>query len=260
MHYNIRASNFREAYYASHSSNREGSIGSPMVVLYIFLGLFALIGVILALPLQIYLRYSPEDSFQFKLKFAWIPLVDSSKEKPEKPKEEKKSKDNKSGKNSDKDKKKDTKDKKKSSGGSSLLNFLGLGDIASIANAKEAFDQKGLLQMLGDIATAVGKIFARIGKLLGRGVFRRFDLQILVGDEDAADAAIAYGRYCGIIYPIITLLDSAMTFRNRSVDIRCDFEEESTIVRFDGQLNFRPWHFVLFLGGLVINYLKRSVT
>ena len=226
-----------------------------MVVLYIFLGIFALIGVILALPLQIYLSYSPEDSFRFKLKYAWIPLVDSTKEKPEKPKKPEKEK--KSDKSEDK---KTEKDKKKSSGASSLLNFLGLNDISSIANAKEALDQKGLLQMLGDLATAVGKIFARIGKLLGRGVFRHFDLEVIVGDSDAADAAISYGRYCGIIYPVITLLDSAMTFRNRSVDVRCDFEEESTIVRFDGQLNFRPWHFVLFLGGLLINYLKRSVT
>lgn len=230
-----------------------------MVVLYIFLGIFALIGVILALPLQIYLHYCPEDSFQFKLKFAWIPLIDSSKEKPEKPEDEKNKK-QKTEAPSDKKQEKGAKDKEKKSGGSSLLSFLGLGDIASIANAKEAFDQKGLLQMLGDLATAVGKIFARIGKLLSRGVFRNFDLQIMVGDEDAADAAIAYGRYCSIVYPVITLLDSAMTFRNRSVDIRCDFDEESTAVRFDGQLNFRPWHFVLFLGGLVVNYLKRSVT
>lgn len=228
-----------------------------MVVLYIFLGIFALIGVILALPLQIFLSYSPESSFQFKLKFAWIPLVDSTKETPDKPKkQEQDTSDSKT----DKNKKKNEKEKSGSSAGSSILNFLGLGDIASIANAREAFDQKGLLQMLGDLATAVGKIFARIGKLLSRGVFRHFDLQILVGDEDAADAAITYGRLCSIIYPTITLLDSAMKFRNRAVDIRCDFEEESTVVRFDGQLNFRPWHFVLFLGGLVINYLKRSVT
>ena len=68
-----------------------------------------------------------------------------------------------------------------------------------------------------------------------------------------------FGRYCGIIYPTVTLLDSAMTFRRRTVDLRCDFEKESTSVMFDGQLQYRPWHFVLFLGGLIMNYLKRSV-
>lgn len=228
-----------------------------MVVLYIFLGIFAFIGVILALPLQIYLHYSPEDSFQFKLKFAWIPLVDSSKEKPESPTEEEPQKPEEQPEKEEKKEKKGK--KKKNSAATALLNFLGLGDIASIANAKKALDQKGLMDMLGDLATAVGKIFARIGQLLGRGVFPHFSLQILVGDEDAADAAMTYGRICSIVFPVITLLDSAMTFRHRAIDIRCDFEKESTAVCFDGQLNYRPWHFVLFLGGLIMNYLKRSV-
>lgn len=224
-----------------------------MVVLYIFLGIFALLGVILALPLQICLHYKPEDGFQFKLKFAWIPIVDSTKEKPETPKPEPKGKDSK--------KKKDKNKQKKKKGGAaaSLLNFLGLGDIASIANAKKALDQKGLAEMLSDLSAAVGKIFARIGTLISRGVFQHFTLRVIVGDKDAADAAITYGRICGAIYPTVTLLDSAMTFRRRTVDLRCDFEEESTTILFDGQLNYRPWHFVLFLGGLIMNYMKRSV-
>ncbi len=228
-----------------------------MVVLYIFLGIFALLGLILALPIQICLHYTQEDGFQFKLKFAWIPLVDSTKEKPEKQKPEPKEE-----KEEPKKKKKEKKDKSKKKGNSAasaLLNFLGLGDIAGIANVKKALDQKGLLQMLSDLSVAVGKIFARIGQLMARGVFQHFTLRVVVGDEDAADAAMTYGRICSIIYPTVTLLDSAMTFRRRTVDLRCDFGEEQTTVIFDGQLNYRPWHFVLFLGGLIMNYLKRSV-
>ena len=224
-----------------------------MVFLYILLGFFAFIGLILAMPLGIGLHYNREDGFQFKLTFAWIPLVDSTKEKPEKP--EKAPKEQKE----QTEKPKKEKKKKGNSAVSALLNFLGLGDIASIANAKKALDQKGLIEMLSDLSVAVGKIFARIGQLIARGVFRKFTLRVVVGDPDAADAAMNFGRICGIIYPTVTLLDSAMTFRQRTVDLRCDFEQEETSVEFDGQLNYRPWHFVLFLGGLIINYLKRSV-
>lgn len=224
-----------------------------MVVLYIILGILAFLGLILFLPLQIYLQYTEEEGFGFRLRFAYIPLVDSRKEKPEKPEKPKKPKE-------EKEQQENKKDKKKgSSGAASLLNFLGLGDIASIANAKKALDQKGLCQMLSDLASAVGGIFARIGKLLARGVFQKFTLRVVVGDEDAADAAMTYGRICGIIYPTITLLDSAFTFRQRTVDLRCDFAEEKTKIFFEGQLRYRPWDFVCFLGGLVVNYLKRSV-
>ena len=211
-----------------------------MIFLYILLGIFAFLGLILALPIHICMHYDQEGGFQFRLKFAWIPLVDSSKEVPDKPKKEKQ--------------------KRTSSGASSILGFLGLEDIASIANARKALDEKGLLLLLSDLRSAVGAIFARIGELLARGVFQVFTLRVTVGDTDAADCAINYGRYCAIIYPTITMLDSAMTFRKRTVDLRCDFAEESTSIYFDGQLRYRPWNFIQFLWGLIMNYLKRSVT
>ncbi len=225
-----------------------------MIVLYILLGILALIGLILVLPIQICLHYDEESGFRFRLKFAWISLFDSSKERPEKPKPEKPKE--------EPSKEPKSKEKKKKTGGAaaSLLNFLGLGDIASIANAKKALDQKGLVQMIADIGTAVGAIFARIGQLIGRGVFKEFTLRVVVGDEDAADAAMTYGRICGVVYPLITMLDSAMTFRRRTVDLRCDFEREAVSVTFDGQLQYRPWNFIQFLWGLIMNYFKRSVT
>lgn len=228
----------------------------PMIFLYILLGIFAFLGLILALPIHICMHYDQEGGFQFRLKFAWIPLVDSSKEVPVKPKKEKKEKKE----PSEKDGKKKEKQKRSSSGASSILGFLGLEDIASIANARKALDEKGLLLLLSDLRSAVGAIFARIGELLARGVFQVFTLRVTVGDTDAADCAINYGRYCAIIYPTITMLDSAMTFRKRTVDLRCDFAEESTSIYFDGQLRYRPWNFIQFLWGLIMNYLKRSVT
>ncbi len=230
-----------------------------MIALYIILGIVALFAVILALPLQICLHYAPEDSFQFRLKVAGLTLVDSTKEKPPKPEPEETAADEPKEEDEKKKKKKEKKQKKGGGAAGSLLKFLGLGDIASIANMKKALDQKGLCQMLAELSAAVGAIFARIGRLLKKGVFKYFTLRVVIGDEDAADAAMSYGRICSIIYPTITLLDSAMTFKKRTVDLRCDFEEESTNITFDGELYYRPWHFVCFLGGLIWNYLKRSV-
>ncbi len=224
-----------------------------MIVLYIFLGILAFIGLILFLPIGIGLHYDGESGFRFRLSFAWIPLFDSGKPKEDKPTEEKPKE--------DKPKESKSKDKKKSSGGAaqSLLSFLGLGDIASIANAKRALEQKGAMQLLADLRSAIGAILTRVGQLIGRGVFREFTLRVVVGDEDAADAAMTYGQICGVVYPLITMADSAFTFRRRTVDLRCDFARESIAVTFDGRLQYRPWNFIQFLWGLIKNYFKRSV-
>ncbi len=220
-----------------------------MVVLYILLGIFALLTLILYLPLRIALSYEEETGFQFKLFYAWFCLADSSKEKPvaEEVPEQSPPK----------------KKKQKKKGGSStvgtLLGFLGLKDIASIANVRRALDEKGLCQMLSDIAKAVKDLLRTTGRLIGKARFRRFDLQILVGDSDAGDAALHYGQACALLYPMLDSLKPVKKCKKRRLDLRCDFLLEESLVRFDGLLQYRPWHFVSFLGGLIWNYIKRSV-
>lgn len=223
-----------------------------MVVLYIFLGLLAIVGVIAGVvlsPVRIYIHYNEEDGLQYSAKFFWYTALDSEEDTQNDSTQKSTGKKTGNGKN--------VKKKQEKTGLESFCEYLGLEDIASIANAKKALSQKGLEQTLNDLSVALQNIFGHIGKFFSKGVFRHFTLRVVVGDEDAAEAAMSYGRICGIIYPAVTLLDSAMKFRRRTVDIRCDFAKESTSVAFDGQLNFRLLNILVFLWDL--DYLKRSI-
>lgn len=214
-----------------------------MTALWIILGIFAFFALLLALPLRIFLRYSPEDGLQYRVKYAFIPLADSqAPEKPEKQKPEKASETQ----------------KKSSRAVRTLLSFLGLEDISSAANVRRAIGEKGLVETLRGVTAAVGALLRRIGRLLQKGVFKKFDLCIVCGDDDPADAAARYGTVCAAVYPLLTMLDSTMKFRRRKVDIRCDFSQEGTQATFDGQLNYRPWHFVCFACGLFWQYIKNK--
>ena len=219
-----------------------------MTVVWILLGILFFFALLLALPLRIFLRYTEENGLQYRVKYAFLPLADS--EKPKKAEEVAAKK------------QKDTAEKpKKASGGAvqSLLSFLGLEDISSAANAKRAIDEKGLLEVLHGVTEAVGSLLKRTERLLGKGVFKRFDLRIVCGDGDPADAALRYGTLCAAVYPLLTLLDSAMKCKRRKVDIRCDFDAEGMQASFDGQLNYRPWHFVCFVCGLLWRYLQSKI-
>lgn len=221
-----------------------------MLVLWILLGVFMLIALLLALPLRIYLQYSAEGELQYRVKYCFLTLADSSK--PEQPKKkpvaEKKSK-------------KETTSKKKSgqSGASFLLSFLGLDEISTAAKAKQSISKNGLLETIGSVFAAVKKLFSRIFRLVNKGIFRKFDLTVTVGDNDAADAAMHYGALCAAIYPLLTLLDSTMKFRSRNVDIRCDYSQEHITAAFDGQLYYRPYHILGFAFGLIWQYLKQTL-
>ena len=219
-----------------------------MLALYIVLGFLALIVLLLALPLRIFLHYAPEQGFRYRVKYLFLTLADSSKEK--KPKAEKPATEIKPA------------EQKKKSGGKAtekLLDLLGLKDVSSKVNFKRAVDSKGLLETIRGVAAAVKDLFQRIGRLVKKAVFKRFDLRIVVGDSDAAEAAFRYGEVCAAVYPLLTLLDGTMKFKKRTVDVRCDFEQESTTAAFDGQLNYRPIHVVGFLFGLIGRYIKRRV-
>lgn len=220
-----------------------------MTALWIIPGIVAFLvllsALLLVLPLRIFLSYSEEKGLQYRVKYAVFRLADS--EKPAKAESSKKQS-------------VVVKKLKKATVGApqSLLSFLGLEDISSVANAKRAIDEKGLLETLHSVTEAVGSLFKRTGRLLKKGVFQRFDLRIVCGDGDPADAAMQYGTVCAAVYPLLTLLDSTMKCKRRKVDIRCDFNTEGTQASFTGQVNYRPWHFVCFVCGMLRQYLKRN--
>ena len=215
-----------------------------MLALWIILGILALLVLLLVLPLRIYLKYDADGGLRYRVKYLFLTLADSEvPEKPEQPV-----------------KKAAEAEKKRSGSGmaAKLLSFLGLEDVSSAANAKKALNEKGLAEMICGVFGAVKALFSRISRLMCHGEFHRFDLRIVVGDTDCADAAMNYGELCAAVYPLLAFLESKLKFRRRNVDLRCDFSAESTEAVFDGQLNYRPVYLLGFLLGLVGQYLKQD--
>lgn len=215
-----------------------------MLALWITLGILALLVLLLVLPLRIYLKYDADGGLRYRVKYLFLTLADSEvPEKPEQPV-----------------KKAAEAEKKRSGSGmaAKLLSFLGLEDVSSAANAKKALNEKGLAEMICGVFGAVKALFSRISRLMCHGEFHRFDLRIVVGDTDCADAAMSYGELCAAAYPLLAFLESKLKFRRRNVDLRCDFSAESTEAVFDGQLNYRPVYLLGFLLGLVGQYLKQD--
>lgn len=220
-----------------------------MTALWIILGAVALIVLILALPLRIRLRYRPENGFSYRIKYLFFTVLNSeSASAPEKKKPQAK-------------KKSASAPSAKKSGGNAaqtLLSFLGLDEISSAANLKKAVGERGLLDVIGSVTAQLRELLSHSAALLRKGVFTRFSLNVLVGGEDPAQAALSYGRLCAAVYPLVSLLDAAMTLRAPEVDIRFDDSSDETRASFDACLQYRPWHFVCFLFYLIGNYFKHQ--
>ena len=217
-----------------------------MLALWIILGIVALLGLLLLLPLQIVLRYDPEDGFYYRVRLLFFTLVRSDRQKE--PKEEKKPA----------APKKEQPEGQKKSTVPDLLAFLGLGEINTKERAKAAIAERGLAAVLGDVLAAVKTLLARTGKCLGSGVFQRFFLTVTIGGDDAADAAISYGTACAAVYSLVTLLEQSMTVRRRRVNVAIDYLQESSRVCLDLALRYRVWHLLRYGCFLLGNYLKKE--
>ena len=217
-----------------------------MLALWIILGIVALLGLLLLLPLQIVLRYDPENGFFYRVRLLFVPLVRSDRQKE--PKKEKKPA----------APKKEQPEEQKKSAVSDLLAFLGLGEINTKERAKAAIAERGLTAVLGDVLAAIQTLLVRTGKCLGSGVFQRFFLTVTIGGDDAADAAISYGTACAAVYSLVTLLEQSMTVRRRRVAVTIDDTQENGSVSLDLALRYRVWHLLRYACFLLGNYLKKE--
>ena len=218
-----------------------------MLALWIILGIVALLGLLLLLPLQIVLRYDPENGFFYRVRLLFVPLVRSDRpEKVDRPEKKPAAP------------KKEQPEEQKKSAVSDLLAFLGLGEINTKARAKAAISERGLTAVLGDVLAAIKTLLVRTGKCLGCGVFQRFFLTVTIGGDDAADAAISYGTACAAVYSLVTLLEQSMTVRRRRVAVTIDDAQESGSVSLDLALRYRVWHLLRYACFLLGNYLKKE--
>ena len=198
-----------------------------MIALWIILGFFALIALLLSLKLRVFLVYLPDgrhDKYQKNL--------NNTNRASEEPNEELTQ---------------------------MVFSVLGLRDIGSVANAKHAINSKGVSTTLNELLGVLKTLLSRVWWLLKRGVFKQFNLRIVVGEEDAADAAYGYGLVCSAVYPLVGLLDGAFRFRRRSIDVRCDFDAETTSVDFLAQFNIRLWPILRALIYVIRENVKRTL-
>lgn len=68
----------------------------------------------------------------------------------------------------------------------------------------------------------------------------RFDFNMRIGGEDAADAAITYGKICSVIFPALSLLFQRVHRARQNVVIVPDFERDDISLTLDAKFHIFP--------------------
>lgn len=111
---------------------------------------------------------------------------------------------------------------------------------------------RGFMELVSELLKLSGTTAV---KLLKRLHMSRFDLYVMTGGEDAAEAAVLYGRTCAVIYPAAELLLNAVKCRKTGVTVDLDYSVKEPYVRLESSVYILPI-FAVYYG---IKYLFRAI-
>lgn len=171
-----------------------------MIALYIIFTVILLLALVMLLKLEFSLGYVDNPVLVLKVLFLRFTLVPvKSKKKSKKP--------------SKKPKEKTSVEKKKKSKKPSAF--------------KKMMDKKGL--------SGIVEMFCEFAKLATstlKGIFEninitKFDVDITVASDNAADTALEYGKVCGVFYSAVSVVCSVTKCREYNLNLTPDFDDEA---------------------------------
>lgn len=175
-----------------------------MTVLAIILLIFLVLFLLSFFNVKLTAKYEEKPLVIVKVFFLKFKFPSEKKAKKKKPKKKKSSPKKK------KTDKKQEKDKKQSK-----------------SPIKQLWDKKGLTGLLDILKELLALSKGVLKGFFNRLVIHNFDVKITVGGEDASDTALGYGTACAVVYPVMGRLYNALNIEDYTVDVQCDFSEDS---------------------------------
>lgn len=176
-----------------------------MTVLAIILLIFLVLFLLSLFSVKLTAKYEEKPLVIVKVFFLKFKFPAEKKAKKKKPKKKKKSSPKKK-----KTDKKQEKDKKQSK-----------------SPIKQLWDKKGLSGLLDILKELLALSKGVLKGFFNRLVIHNVEVKITVGGEDASDTALGYGTACAVVYPLMGRLYNALNIEDYTVDVQCDFSEDS---------------------------------
>ncbi len=207
------------------------------MALYIVLGILLLVLLLLWLPIRITASYRERLELKISYLFLSFQLVPPPEES-EKKRARRERKEARAAKRESKKKDKGQKEQEHSS-------FF-----------KELWQERGLSGFL-HFMTETGKIAAEAARrILRHALLKRLDVVVEAGGEDAAAAALDYGRLCAVVYPVCGLLLDLCHHRRYQVAVRPSFHTGQVVIRMELVLRLRGFWLLTAGGRSLFRFLR----
>lgn len=127
-------------------------------------------------------------------------------------------------------------------------------------NVKKNIKAIGYLSTAAEICRLLADFIKELGSLLKYCTAKKFHLRLVCSGEDAAEAAINYGKCCTFIYPLTAALGSNMKVRKKGYDVNviCDFTDRKEDFEYDFLLSVKLAHAVAAFFRVALKEARRT--
>lgn len=212
-------------------------------------GILLFILILLAIPVVVWFDYG--ETLRLRVRYLFFTLY----QLPAKPKKRKKKK---------KEKKKQAEKKtavaEASSGQSAPSGQSAVKKKPKKQKLPKVVEKPSLSEIFGMIKVAFDSLSKPLKKLCRRIKICDFDLKMICGGEDAAKAALNFGRMNLLVTNALGWIGSAFTLKTPHIDINVDFQSEETVTECSCSVKISALAalaFVFtFLGRLIVRALR----
>lgn len=125
---------------------------------------------------------------------------------------------------------------------------------------KENIKSNGLLKTIFDLFDLVTYIFSKLGSAVRHIVIKKLWFEISVSGEDAASAAIKYGRVCAVFYPAIGIIEQKIKkVKNQDGSINCLYDNSDSVIKFNISGYIKPIFLILPAISIIIKLIKSKI-
>ncbi len=125
---------------------------------------------------------------------------------------------------------------------------------------QKSLAQQGFWATVSETCRILADLLIEIGHILKYCTAKKFEIEAVCAEEDAADTAIRYGQCCAAVYPLSGILSANMKVKKkaRKIDIRCDFTSGKPSFRYDFLIMVRLGRALAALWRISLKEAKRT--
>lgn len=115
--------------------------------------------------------------------------------------------------------------------------------------------EKSFFEKITDAVEAIKTVIGVLKELIKKIKIKKLHIKAITADNDAADAALEYGKLCAVVYPAVSFLQTLVRVDEKGIDIflGCDFNAENPVFEIETDIVFN-------LFGVLSAFVKYSVS